>query len=402
MSKIVPHIQAGTSGLGYLNPFNYDLGLSERLAGNNLNYQGGSILGQATVKDINLNNQIQQTPPSTDPNIAAKAAAAKAAAAKAAARSLGGKPPVTNTSIPSSPTPQSNTPSIPDMSEQINSIYNPLVQNLNAKQGALAGQQQLENDTLNQQYGDLNQMVKDQMTGVTTDVNNQTSALNEGKRSAYGESLRQFNLLQQQNQSRFGGSTGAGSFISDLLNQEWMRSNGNRDAAYTNSIKSLQDYSNRATEGANKEYMRLEKEKNLAGRAIQEEFTSRLQAIEADRRMLDSAKASMKFQVMQEAVQQQQTVQNAYLQHQYDLESWSAQQKSIVQDGITQTQKLYEMTNQGNAENKKAATTSTEFSNVNGGQTDTISYENIYSPKKNLAEAKPVEDPYDITNIFQA
>lgn len=310
-----------------------------------------------------------------------------------------------NTAIPTAPAPQSSLPTPQsnnnyDLQGAINSIYNPQYESLNAKAALLPGQQKLEEDQLANQYNDLNQMVTNQVNQTKTDIGNQTTALDEGKRNAYGESLRQFNLLQQQNQSRFGGGTGAGNFISDLLNQEFMRANGNREVAYTSSIKALSDLSNKTMELANQEYLRLEKEKGLMQRSIAEEFKSRLDAIEADKRMLDSAKASMKEQAVRDAIANQQSVQNAFLQHSYDLELWQAEQKGYINEGISTAQRYYSSVNEANEGNYKGATTSASYSQYGGDTSEGTTYQNPFLPqKKNIAD-DVTNDEFDITKYF--
>lgn len=310
-----------------------------------------------------------------------------------------------NTAIPTAPSPQSSIPNPQsnnnyDLQGAINSIYNPQYDSLNAKQALLPGQQKLEEDQLANQYNDLNQMVTNQVNQTKTEVGNQTTALDEGKRNAYGESLRQFNLLQQQNQSRFGGGTGAGAFISDLLNQEFMRANGNREVAYTGSIKALRDYSNKVMESANQEYLRLEKEKNLMSRSIVEEFKSRTEAIEADKRMLDSAKAEMKEQAIRDAMNNQQTLQNAYLEHQYNLEMWQQEQKGYINQGISEAQRYYSDMNEANQGNYKGATTSASYSQYGGDTSEGTTYQNPFLPQKKNIVDDVTNDEFDITKYF--
>lgn len=292
---------------------------------------------------------------------------------------------VKNVAVPSNtPTvPVNNTPSNPNNDPGLQA-YNAEIENLYK-----GGQ-----DILNQQLSNLNdqkatavsgldsqtQYLRDQLTNSTNDLKNQIgaqqTALYEGNRSALGEALRTYNNLQQQTQSRYGGSTGAGQFISELLNSEYMRGKFNQNTSYQSAMKSLYDYSNKVESESLAEFNRINREYQNGLKEIDNQYMARKGEIETQKFALEQNKATQRAEAIRSWIDTQNQLKAAREEALFNLQTWREQQNAGIASTVNTLNSNWLNTlsaNQGNMEN---ATTATPFSQFGGGTTadNTVAY----------------------------
>lgn len=159
-------------------------------------------------------------------------------------------------------------------------------------------------------YGMYKGQVTDEQKNLEAGLGEQQRQLYEGGRSAAGEALRSYNALAQQNMSRYGLGTGAGSFISDLLGQEYLRSQGNINEQTQSGTNELAIEGTKVKQYVSGKIGELDKWRRDAESKINDNFMAKMQDIESQKGMLDRDKAQQKRAAVQDAVNFKRQVEN--------------------------------------------------------------------------------------------
>jgi hypothetical protein len=110
--------------------------------------------------------------------------------------------------------------------------------------------------------------------------------------------------------SRYGLSSGAGSFISDLLGQEYLRSQGNINEQTQSGTNELAIEGTKVKQYVSGKIGELDKWRRDAESKINDNFMAKMQDIESQKGMLDRDKAQQKRAAVQDAVNFKRQVEN--------------------------------------------------------------------------------------------
>lgn len=160
-------------------------------------------------------------------------------------------------------------------------------------------------------YGRYTGQVTDEQKNLESSLAEQGRQLWESGRSAAGEALRAYNALAQQNASRYGLGTGAGSFISDLLGQEFMRAKASANETAQQGTNTLAIEGTKVKQFISGKMDELTKWKREADQSINDYFTKSMADIENQRGVLDQQKAAQKEAAVQNAINYKQQVEES-------------------------------------------------------------------------------------------
>lgn len=173
---------------------------------------------------------------------------------------------------------------------------------LNDRSKELSAYTTREMGDLNKDYENYGKQYNEENTALQKGLDEQRRQLYEGGRSAAAEALRSYNALAQQNASRYGLGTGAGSFISDLLGQEYLRSQGSQQQTEQSGMYQLETEATKVKGLLTSKMGELDKWKRETDQSINDYFKQSMQKINEDRSMLDQQKAAKKEEAVINAI----------------------------------------------------------------------------------------------------
>lgn len=217
---------------------------------------------------------------------------------------------------PDSGTNQSVQDSMPSVNNnlmnEINKIYGPAISDLDTLRNNANEQYQDALGSTNKAYGlakEHSQETYDASTGLLKDNRGE---LESDKNSALNQAIRSYQALEQQRIARFGGSSSSGEALGELSRQEFFRGQSSIEKEFISSARDLQ----RQEETLNlqhKQYTdQLELQQQEALQGLKSELNSKLAQIQSNKTQLESAKASARLSVIQDAINQQNQIKLAF------------------------------------------------------------------------------------------
>lgn len=281
-----------------------------------------------------------------------------------------------------------------DYTQQINDIYNPAFASLAAQEAFLRGTE-LPNalSGLDSQKADLLGQLGLQQTKQQQSLDAQQQQLGDNQTSAFQQARDAYNSLNQQNMARFGGGSSAGGAVGELAQKEFAKQQGLVQQTYASGIKQLQSNQANLVDTVAQSTMSIERQHADQRAQITQTFNQKLNDINANRNTLDSAKASAKLQLVQQAVEAEKALR---AQKETALFNLSLFQQQSQQELDNQLQ-LLSAQNQGTGYN---------FANQQSqipAQQQAISNNNVISqlPNYNNDNLQGLRDPYKSGDLNQ-
>lgn len=198
-----------------------------------------------------------------------------------------------------------------DLSSQISDAYQPAIDALQTAIDAANTGAGTQTDSVNANFNTGIDRANQEKASLTGDATLKQQDFNTQLKSAYENALRLFNALKQQGIARFGGTSSAGEFTSDLARQEMMKQQRDigqqqttGDLAFSKEFAQIGQYvGNKITD--------LTNWKNDAIGQIKQNLTDTLSAIAQRRGDIESNKTKDKIAALQTAQQNVQLLQNA-------------------------------------------------------------------------------------------
>lgn len=298
---IKPHVQQGTSGLGYLNPLNYDLGVSEAFqlgsgAGRQLplSSQGGSDIFPNSRNQI-LGASVQEQNYSYDPSIGNASFDSPAATGGGGGGGTGSGGGTGTTGG----APLEETPSAPDFSIY-DEAYAQGESALNqAQQAAQQGIQTAlgEAEASGQQRSAQAQAAQKEKLGA---LGQQRTRESQRAENAISEARRQAAELQQGLQARYGRTTGTGAFAGELLGRSAMQNIGATRQALQNTMSQIGAAENRVREETSRLLDQIETDTQFAKERARNTLAQVLADIAGKKGELQQAKADRRMAALQD------------------------------------------------------------------------------------------------------
>jgi hypothetical protein len=335
----------GTGALGSvggrLNPFNYDFGISEKIGGN-VTPQGGSNLfggsqaaapqGGQVLGAQNTNNSIFDISDAS------------------ALNNISGPTRPDNTQTPSlfngggggtPPSPQ--LPPSPSGSE-IDSIYNPIINQLNDTRGLLSQNLDAAIQGVGSQIDASRERLTNQRDQSTRTLGEQELQASQRKESAIADARRLYNELMQANQQRFGGTTSAGLAASELQGREFQQNQTQISQQFQETAREIDRQKLAVQEQYNTGLAQLEADRDNAISQLRMEFQDRMNQIDANRAQAESDKARERLQALMDLRNQVFNINQQFTSFQGQLDNQLAQ---VNQNLDGQLQQMFEAVNQG-------------------------------------------------------
>jgi hypothetical protein len=186
----------------------------------------------------------------------------------------------------------SETPAAPDMTAELNAIFDPYFNALNEQEGTLNENYSTVPGEINTQYQNSSDSLAQQNTSGMRDLNTQETGAGVRKEDALTASTRLFNELTRGGQQRFGGSSSAGEAYGSLTAVEQQRRQGTIQSAYETAVQQVNTFKTNLTEKYALATKELETQKNEALNQARRDFNDALQAIRNAKAQAQSDKAT--------------------------------------------------------------------------------------------------------------
>lgn len=204
-------------------------------------------------------------------------------------------------------------------------MYAPSFNALGDLANFLSGNRETSRNNLISQYDTTKGQIGEEQGTLEAGLAEQQRQLGESGRSAAAEALRSYNALMQQNLSRYGLSTGAGQFLSDLVGQEYLRSRSGINQQMQSGQNQLALEGQKTKQYISKKIGDLDMWKNEAFQKIDEDFQSKMYDINAQKGVLERDKQQQKMAVLQDTLNYQRQVEQQDRQFRMDLANFAVQ-----------------------------------------------------------------------------
>ena len=243
--------------------------------------------------------------------------------------------PIVPTSQPTVPTQQNPGPSLDDQMAQIESMFNANNGYLDEAKTNLQGQYDTTKSGIDlqktQQTNDLNKSVQenDQLLG------NQQSDLWENNRSAYAQASRAYNSRMQQSSQLFGYGSGTGQAISDIVYQEYIRSNGNVQTAYAKGLSMIYQAQSKNHSDAMAYQQALDDKYKQTYLELDQKFRDGMLQINGMKSQNETAKSQAKYELMKAATDNAQAIRNQQVFENMKIDAWLKQMQYLSENDIS-------------------------------------------------------------------
>ena len=228
--------------------------------------------------------------------------------------------PSANTPAQSNPQPQPSIPSISDA--DLNAVYQPGMTALQRQEDLLTNTlypnelQRIQNQGTSAK-GNLDTSLGQYENQLTSDQN----TLGDQRQSALAQAAKDYASLMQRYGAYFGGSSSAAGAATEIAGQQLLQTRGNIQQSYQKSLGDLLTQHAQyllwdKTQRANIDTALLDEESKA-----RDNYFSQLQDIKNNRYMLESQKSAKKLELLQQAVNRIQAIQDYKLQKQVELDS---------------------------------------------------------------------------------
>lgn len=262
----------------------------------------------------------------------------------------------TNTGGGGSNPPVQQQPSGPSFEDQLNAIYNPILDTLNNAQNTLQTNYGLSQNDINNQYQNSASALSQQNQQGLSQINQQEQQAGATKEDAVTAAVRLYNELVRGGQQRFGRGSDLGQAYQALTGNELQRNQGAIQKQFSNTIQQINTYKQNLNDKYTQALQDLETQKNTALTQAQQQFNDQLASINSQKATAASAKAQQQAQALQDLRNQVNSINLQNLQFKQQL---AAQQQASVASVDAYTQQVINSLTGGNqALNSLSANTS--------------------------------------------
>jgi len=227
-----------------------------------------------------------------------------------------------------------------EMMNQINSMYSQSESILNDQTTNLGQQSELAKQGINLQRDQAERSYKSAYEEAQKLAEGQKNTLELSQRSAESEAIRNLNALQQQASSRYGQGSSTGGAVFEIISQEFLRNQGNIQAAYFNSLDKVNQFTSQAFQVFQNANQKLEEDVALKMQQVDQSFRDGLLQISMAKAQNEQAKSQARINLMQDALTNARNIANFKLESEIGLIVWKEQQRTQAQDAINYAKQL--------------------------------------------------------------
>lgn len=226
--------------------------------------------------------------------------------------------------------PWTSAPQVPSM-EDINQIYQPGMNTLNAQEAQFRSEQPSAEQKVGTSYQEGLSLLDKNLATQEAALAKQGAAIATNKANALAQARQLYAELQQKYGTMFGSRSSAGPAAQELLGRETSRQFGNIENQSSAAQQDVESERARLTSWVGDQKNTLLQKKTDALGEIQRTFTTGLAQINAQRGQLESAKAAARVDLLNQARAQTQQVEAANTQFNRQIQMFQAQQEAQLQ-----------------------------------------------------------------------
>ncbi|EKE05605.1 MAG: hypothetical protein ACD_19C00191G0001 [uncultured bacterium] len=249
-----------------------------------------------------------------------------------------------NNSFQQQSSPVSNEPDINgmqnQMDSQIQSMYNENVGLFNAQEANLGSQKTLSEQGVQLQGTQAKSAYQLALDQAMQSSATQQNTLNQTKQSSDSESLRNFNALAQNAQSRYGNGSSTGGAVFEVISQEFLRNKNNLSVAFQNSLDKVFQYQAQSQQIHQSAVQKLEEDISMKVKEIDQAWKDGLLNIQLQRNANENAKSQARISLLQDTLANARNIQNYKIEAQVQLDTWLTQQKQTNSDALSYAKSL--------------------------------------------------------------
>lgn len=164
--------------------------------------------------------------------------------------------------------------------------------------------------------------------------NEGTERATRNKESAYSDTVRYFNALQQRAKAQFGRGGSAGAAIGELSTQEFLRNQGNIEQSYSDIYKELEGKWQDAVKTYSTTRLKIDEWQQLEMSKLKQNLSNQLVNIQMSKAQTESDKTAKRMEVLNRAREQTQALAAQKDQQTQALETWKQQQQFLIQNKL--------------------------------------------------------------------
>lgn len=221
---------------------------------------------------------------------------------------------------------------------EIQSAYDASMGYFNTAQDTLTKNFGLTQDQINSDYGANTAQLGSDRTQAMGTLDTQERAGQTRKEDALAQARRLYQQLISGTQARFGGTSSAGKYASEIQGAEQQRQMGQVDRQSNEFVQQINTARNNVESQYQTGLLKLKQTMQQSLTSAQSEFNSKIADIASSRAQTEQAKASMRLQALQDLRNKTFAVQQQNTQFEQQLAAMREQSNLQIQNYASQTQ----------------------------------------------------------------
>lgn len=215
----------------------------------------------------------------------------------------------------------------------LNAIYDPLMKSLNDQAADWNAQKPSAINRIESDYSQGIAGLNSQGAEAYGKLDTQAQQAQKDQATAYARARQLYGELQQRNQSMFGGRSSAGQFAGELLGRETAKQMGETTNQGTAARQAIDTERNRVSKWVSDQTNTWNQKKQSALDDLENSFRQGLLQINTQKGQIESAKASARLDLLNQAKAQVAQIQAADRSFQQQLALFQAQKESQLSAG---------------------------------------------------------------------
>lgn len=212
----------------------------------------------------------------------------------------------------------------------ISAIYNPAFQTLSAQEAAFRAELPGAEQKIGTSYAEGLSLIDRNLATQEAALAKQGATITSTKANALSQARQLYSELSQKYGAMFGSRTSAGPFAMELLGRETQKQFGAVEQGATTAQQDVEGERNRLTSWVSDQKSTMLSKKTDALNELQRSFTTGLAQIMAQRGQLESAKASMRVDLLNKARSEAQAIEQASVAYERNLALFQQQKQASL------------------------------------------------------------------------
>lgn len=191
-----------------------------------------------------------------------------------------------------------------ELASQISELYEPYKAELDSIEGRLREESTADQGLIDQQFALNERLTKDNEAELIGSADREEAKYNKVLDSAFEQAIRDYNALQQQGFSRFGGGSSAGRAVGELAQREYFRNQGKVADTRAQGAQEFALERTRISKYVKDKLEQLNLAKTEATNELKKTLALRLDDIRARKYDLEANKTRDRMAILQDTINQ--------------------------------------------------------------------------------------------------